>query len=211
MKKITWKIARILNRLYWPLQKIHHFFISLIKNKNEIKIFCIGGPRTGTTSLHKALKILGYKSARGYDWPTYFKYGEEKYIEKLKKSNYDAFVDQPFGNKELYKKIDSSFPVSKFILTVRNTESLKKSYINFFKNSPWPHDMLGNLSEKMKFLEKRDEEIIHYFKDRKSKLLVMNINEGDGWEKLCNFLDKPIPNKPFPHKNKGNYRMEILK
>jgi hypothetical protein len=34
----------------------------------------------------------------------------------------------------------------------------------------------------------------------------MNTIEGDGWEKLCNFLDKPIPQIPYPHKNIGKYR-----
>ncbi|MDH7517125.1 MAG: sulfotransferase [Candidatus Thermoplasmatota archaeon] len=206
MKKITWKIVGILLEIYWPLQRVHNFFLSLVKDRSDTKIFCIGGPKTGTTSLHKALKILGYKSARMFDWPTYQKYGEEKYIEEIKKSSYDAFVDYPFGDKEFYKKIDLHFPESKFILTVRDTESLKKSYYNFYKNSQISERMLKNLSEKMKFLEKRNEEIINYFRDKPSRLLVMNITGGDGWEKLCNFLDKPIPNKLFPHKNKGNYR-----
>ena len=206
MKKITWKIVGILLELYWPLQRAHNFFVSLIKDKNDTKIFCIGSPKTGTTSLHKALKFLGYKSARMFDWPTYQKYGEEEYIEKLKKSSYDAFVDYPFGDKELYKKIDLYFPGSKFILTVRDSESLKKSYLNFYKNSSVSKRKLKNLSEKMKFFEKRNEEILHYFDGRASKLLVMNITEGDGWKKLCNFLDKPIPNKLFPHKNRGNYK-----
>ena len=25
----------------------------------------------------------------------------------------------------------------------------------------------------------------------------------DGWEPLCKFLNVPVPNKPFPHRNKG--------
>ena len=31
-------------------------------------------------------------------------------------------------------------------------------------------------------------------------LLVWNLKEG--WEPLCSFLDKPIPEDPFPHENK---------
>ena len=27
----------------------------------------------------------------------------------------------------------------------------------------------------------------------------------DGWEKLCNFLEKPIPSVDFPHANKRSY------
>ena len=34
--------------------------------------------------------------------------------------------------------------------------------------------------------------------------LDMNIcDEGDGWEKLCKFLNKPIPDMEFPHENKN--------
>ena len=35
-----------------------------------------------------------------------------------------------------------------------------------------------------------------------SRLLVMNIPAGDGWELLCPFLGVPIPSEPFPHENK---------
>lgn len=31
------------------------------------------------------------------------------------------------------------------------------------------------------------------------KLLVFSVKEG--WEPLCKFLEKPVPNIPFPHKN----------
>ena len=31
-------------------------------------------------------------------------------------------------------------------------------------------------------------------------LLIWNVKEG--WEPLCKFLDKPIPDVPFPHANK---------
>jgi hypothetical protein len=33
----------------------------------------------------------------------------------------------------------------------------------------------------------------------KERLLVMTI--GEGWEPLCKFLDKPVPNEPFPREN----------
>jgi len=193
-------------KLYWPLQNIHDFFISLMKDKNGTKVFCIGEAKTGTTSLHKALKILGYRSARIFDWPTYLKNGGEKYIEKIKKSNYDAFVDFPFGYEDFYKKIDVSIHGSKFILTVRDSEALEKSFFNFYKDGPWAHYMLENLPEKIKLIGERNDEIMRYFEDRKSQLLVMDITKGDGWDKLCIFLDKPIPKKPFPHKNIGRYK-----
>lgn len=35
----------------------------------------------------------------------------------------------------------------------------------------------------------------------KERLLEWTVN--DGWEPLCKFLDKPIPDEPFPHVNKA--------
>ena len=33
----------------------------------------------------------------------------------------------------------------------------------------------------------------------KERLLVMRL--GDGWEPMCNFLGKPVPDEPFPRAN----------
>ena len=35
----------------------------------------------------------------------------------------------------------------------------------------------------------------------KERLLVYDLKEG--WGPLCEFLEVPVPDKPFPHKNKG--------
>ena len=36
------------------------------------------------------------------------------------------------------------------------------------------------------------------------RLLEMDIAAGDGWEKLCAFLGRDVPDQPFPHLNKAN-------
>lgn len=37
-------------------------------------------------------------------------------------------------------------------------------------------------------------------------------NCKEGWEPLCQFLDVPVPNVPFPHKNKkGDLFDELMK
>ena len=41
----------------------------------------------------------------------------------------------------------------------------------------------------------------NYFENRAEDFLIINIIEGEGWEKLCPFLKKKIPNKEFPHLN----------
>ena len=50
--------------------------------------------------------------------------------------------------------------------------------------------------------EKKASDARGYFsKNRPNDLLVMNICDGEGWEVLCPFLNKPIPNVIFPKKN----------
>ena len=44
----------------------------------------------------------------------------------------------------------------------------------------------------------------------KDKLLVFNVEQG--WEPLCKFLEKDLPDKPFPWKNKnGSEIHKVLK
>jgi hypothetical protein len=38
--------------------------------------------------------------------------------------------------------------------------------------------------------------------DRK-RLLELDVFSGDGWEKLCRFVDRPIPSVAFPWENKA--------
>jgi hypothetical protein len=40
--------------------------------------------------------------------------------------------------------------------------------------------------------------VLEYFKNRPDDLLIIDICAGQGWEKLCPFLDKPLPQYPFP-------------
>ena len=40
------------------------------------------------------------------------------------------------------------------------------------------------------------------------RLLVMNLAMGDGWEKLCPFLSKPIPEAAFPVSNRAGEKVD---
>lgn len=48
--------------------------------------------------------------------------------------------------------------------------------------------------------DKHQEDVLNYFKGRDNDLLVLNVCNGEGWEKLCPFLGRPIPAEKFPHK-----------
>jgi len=175
----------------------------LFKKKNKPKVFCIGYVKTGLTTLTKGLKILGYRSVQ------YLRISvepKEGWIDYIINCNYDAFTDAPVRRRNIYKEIDKIIPDSKFILTIRDILSWRRSYLNYFKGSPWDIKNSQDLKQYIQRYLDHNKQVIEYFKDRPDKLLVMNIIEGDGWEKLCDFLNKPIPKKPFPHKNIGKYK-----
>lgn len=176
------------------------------------KIFCIGFHKTGTKSLAAALRAVGYRvtGPNGVKDPDIAKnvlgmaYG---LVE-----NYDAFQDNPWPI--IYKELDKKFPGSKFILTLRDSESWIKSQVRHFGSQKTPMRKWiygvgcpeGNEEIYVKRFEKHNTEVLTYFKGRLNDLLVLNLPQGDGWEKLCPFLGTTIRNRPFPHANKASER-----
>jgi hypothetical protein len=97
------------------------------------KIFGVGFSKTGTTSLEKALEILGYKVCRGHWKLSHTFYLHALYIHKdydeiFRLINYwDAFADAPWGGTDLYLQLYNKFPNAKYILTVREPKSWYES------------------------------------------------------------------------------------
>ena len=88
------------------------------------KIFCIGLSKTGTTSLARALEILGYKT-RDYIGVTSYFAGDLTSINLQEIDANEAFTDTPIPS--FYKQLDEKYPNSKFILTTRNMEDWLRS------------------------------------------------------------------------------------
>lgn len=44
-------------------------------------------------------------------------------------------------------------------------------------------------------------EVLKYYGNRDGDLLVLDICGGEGWQKICTFLHKPVPNQLFPYEN----------
>jgi hypothetical protein len=49
-----------------------------------------------------------------------------------------------------------------------------------------------------------------YFRDRPEDLLILDICGGDGWEKLCSFLGRSIPQARFPHANPWMHGLHMV-
>jgi hypothetical protein len=165
------------------------------------KIFGIGLSRTGTTSLHLALGILGFRSIH---YPR---------VDRLREllQDYDAAVDTPVACS--YPELDELYPGSRYVLTVRDFRSWLASTEQFFSRPPpqesWLREVrlrtYGSLEwDRQTFLKayhRHIETVMDYFKDRPNVLVIMNIVAGEGWDVLCPFLGLPVPSEAFPHAN----------
>jgi hypothetical protein len=180
------------------------------------KIFCIGLPKTGTTSLHHALEILGYRSIhRPKDRLTAQQLRNGDYRLKVLETA-DAMSDVPVP--AVFPQLDRAFPGSKFILTRRDLES----WITSCRNAPFNNDppkpgtirdfyraiLYGVTAfdeDRFRFVyEDFHRRVETYFAgERAADLLTIDITRGPGWEPLCAFLGHDVPQVEFPRKNAG--------
>ena len=181
------------------------------------KIFCIGLQKTGTTSLKKALRTLGYKVATArVDLVEALK--NERLDELLPiVQEYDALQDTPWYL--YYKFFDREFPGSKFIVTQRPLDGWLRSMHNHFNYVRKPQVLAmqqfiygakkpkDNERIHIEFYGKHYREIKDYFKDRQNDVLYIDISKGFGWDEICPFLGKSVPKQDFPHFNKGDYSL----
>jgi hypothetical protein len=185
------------------------------------RIFGIGMHKTGTTSLHQALSILGYDSGH-WDTPRWAKrIWEEMKGDKHSRTieNHYAVCDLPIPL--LYKELDETYVGSKFILTIREDVDWLASVRDHWNprhnkwRETWDNDCfthrVHNLIYGRKsfdatvFLERyrrHNAEVIEHFKDRPENLLVLSLEDKDPWKKICNFLGHDIPEQPYPMANK---------
>lgn len=175
------------------------------------RVFCIGWHKTGTTTLGVALIELGY-NVMGARMDLAQKLLEGKLEEVLSEADQvTALQDIPWA--ALFIELDQRYPGSKFILTVRDEEKWIKSAMNHFGEKYYElHEWLygvgvlrGNEKIYVDRFRSHYQEVKKYFENRADDLLVMDVTKGDGWEKLCDFLEKPIPRKSFPYSNKGKH------
>ena len=197
-----------------------------------LKVIGAGFGRTGTTSLKKALEILGFnkcyhmievlKNRHADLWDRKSR-GEDVAWDEIF-HGYQATLDWP--STSFYKELADYFPDARVILTVRDPGKWYQSVLNtiysFSIDKTMPHWIPG--------VRKADEMVDRIvwtgtfggkFEDRDhavrvfeahnaevqqeisaERLLVYRVTEG--WEPLCNFLGVPVPaGVEFPEANTG--------
>ena len=178
------------------------------------KVFGIGLSKTGTTSLYAALAQLGFRSGT---FRHSQRLGLERWIEGDFTPDYliefDAMTDLPIGC--FFRELDARYPGSKFVLTTRDIESWLKSIARQFQANPHPKPFnrdtrlmaygasVFNEGMFRRAFQRHEREVREHFAFAPEKLLVVNFFEGDGWERICAFLDRLAPTTPFPNVKPG--------
>ncbi len=173
------------------------------------KIIGVGFQKTGTSSLRDALKILGY-TVGDNNYKLLFPILMGKFNGVMKCiARYDAVEDNPWPI--IYKELDKNIPNCKFILTIREDESWYKSVNRHIGDLRDPmHEWIygrgkglpkEDKANTLSSYRRHNEDVINYFKDRPEDLLVIDLTKGNQWKALCKFLNKEIPDVPFPHAN----------
>lgn len=180
------------------------------------KVFVIGAPKTGTSSMGRALEKLGYHD---YNWDPqmqdYYHMGNHPPIWECV-GRFDSFSDGPFNTGDFYKVLFDRFPDAKFILTTRDKEAWKASFKAHYAPTT-RNDNVPRRYRMHKFVEddwwtwydRRNAEIENFFHQKNSpnRLLKVQIDKEDPtklWLRLSQFLGVPVPIdiKTFPHENK---------
>jgi hypothetical protein len=191
-----------------------------------LKIVGAGLGRTGTVSLKIALEQLGvgrcYHMLEMLANPTHLDLWREVADARPDweaiYAGYDATVDYP--GCTCWRELADFYPSAKIILTVRDAESwFASTQATIF--SPQTRETLA--SEQFAPVARLMDRVHPNRYDRtamvadftkhvravmdgvpRDRLLVYDVAQG--WEPLCRFLGRPVPDAPFP---RANFREEI--
>ena len=176
------------------------------------KIFIIGLPRTGTTSVCASLLELGFSVAHtAYTQQTF--------------SQAQAIADTPIFND--FALLDSAYPNSKFIYLTREltlwlpsiqqllqrmaanllrndggfNPIIKRCYLNTF--TPFTVTNINNMEFLERCYQQHQKQVLQHFQACPEKLLTIDISQVNAYQQLCRFLLLPEKQERFQAMNKG--------
>ena len=182
---------------------------------NEEKIFIIGLPRTGTTSVCAAMLTLGFRVA-------HTAYTDRAFNEAQVIADTPIFYD--------YQKLDQAYPNAKFIYLERSLEKwlpsiqqlLARMHVNLIRDdggfnpiikrcyqetfSPYSIENINSFEFLTQCYQQHKSQAQAHFKNRASDFLSIDISANDSYTKLTQFLaieESFIENSGFEKLNVG--------
>jgi hypothetical protein len=195
-----------------------------------LRVIGAGWGRTGTASMQIALQRLGFPchhmrevfshpehsdlfleaatTPGPFDWERIY-------------ADYSATVDWP--GCAFWRELADAYPEAKVVLNVRDPESWYESYAATIHHPLTQDDWGDEYEHADAWRAMTDEVVVRRSFDGEphdrahltaafqrhneevqaaipaERLLVYSVDQG--WEPLCAFLDRPVPDEPFPHVN----------
>jgi hypothetical protein len=186
----------------------------------EGKVFGIGLGKTGTTSLTKALGMLGIETVQfPTDRTTFEELSSGRYRLSIMQ-RYQGMTDTPAA---FFVQLDEAYPGAKFILSTRDKRSWLRSIETYWRLRGSPGRDTSERGPSTRFIaaatfgshefnesrfsyvfDLHHRLVLEHFADRPDDLLVIDVCAGEGWERLCPFLGQPVPDLAFPFLNTEN-------
>jgi hypothetical protein len=196
-----------------------------------LQVIGAGWGRTGTTSTLAALEELGFGPCYTFytimsQKPEHFErwiaaYAGERMDWPALCTGFNSVVDWPAC--DFYPQLLELWPEAKIILNIRDPEGWYKSMTDTLwsvaqmlrqggqtpETNPllrlvnvmmWDGTFHGRFEDKAYAIDLFESNIRRVQASLPpEKLLVFDVKEG--WEPMCRFLDRPVPDKPFPRLN----------
>jgi Sulfotransferase domain len=176
------------------------------------RIFCIGLNKTGTSSFHEAMTILGFESLHfgGSDVHNRVLAAIEAGAPLLSNLDprFDAFSDIGLLSRR-FVMLDRQYPGSRFVFTVRPVEEWidsRRRHVehNIARKAAGDYDGTFLVVDEEKWRREWDwqQERVHGYFAGRDDFLEIDFTHGSGWSPLCALLDVPEPSTPFPWANR---------
>ena len=175
------------------------------------KVFGIGMVKSGTKTLGRCFRELGYRNCSIRDdlaMPALAGPGAVLAAAE----EFESFEDFPWF--WFYEPLAERYPDARFVLTRRRSDEIwRRSFHNHMRTIPPERIELGRRIAEH-FLpgvpiddlhRVHNERVRASFADKPGRLLEICWEETASWDALCRFLGRPVPLVPFPHENRGDY------
>jgi hypothetical protein len=183
-------------------------------------MFVVGMNKTGTSTMKGCFEILGWNPVAGPTTPG----GAGRLFNNItRRGDYEpalrvvpgylGFEDRPWNVWEMYQHAANRFPDSRFILTRREPRSWWRSVHNWLTikkpqmvETYTIHLRADAFTERgfVRAYERHNDDITRFFEGT-GRLLTLDVTDGGEWAQICPFLGVPVPDEPFPHRNRQTY------
>ena len=177
-----------------------------------MKVIGVGLNKTGTKTLGYYLKQWGFKH-KTFDLNAFNLYRAGRLEELFEMmQQFDSFEDWPWPL--MFREIDSNFPGSRFILTVRRSPvvwyrslcnmAVRMGPLHQFEQHIYGYAMpQGHRNEHLQYYLEHNQAVVEHFQERPSTLLEVCWETGDHPQKVADFLRLNVEETQPQHINRS--------